>query len=65
MKIFIGLLTGLVTLDNCLFGSVELIKNADLDKYKYSGYGIGFDSRLEFLFTDEAVEKMSLFLELI
>ena len=32
------------TLQNCLFGSVELTKNADIDKYKYSGYGIGFDS---------------------
>ena len=33
------------TLNNCLFGSVKLTKNADLDKYKYSRYGIGFDSR--------------------
>ena len=24
------------TLSNCLFGSVKLTKNADLDKYKYS-----------------------------
>ena len=31
------------TLENCLFGAVSLIKNDDLDKYKYSGYGIGFD----------------------
>ena len=29
----------------CLFGAFELTKNADIDKYKYSGYGIGFDSR--------------------
>ena len=36
------------TLGNCLFGSVKLTKNADLDKYKYSGYGIGLDSRSEF-----------------
>ena len=36
------------TLSNCLFGSVNLTKNADLDKYKYSGYSIGFDSRSEF-----------------
>ena len=28
---------------NCLFGAVSLTKNADNDKYKYSGYGIGFD----------------------
>ena len=41
------------TLTNCLFGSVKLTKNADSDKYRYdSGYGIGFDSRSEFLFTD-------------
>ena len=32
-------------LENCLFGSVKLIKNSDIDKYKYSGYGIGFDRR--------------------
>ena len=36
------------TLGNCLFGSVKLTKNADLDKYKYSGYGIGFDSCSEY-----------------
>ena len=34
-----------VTLQNCLFGAVKLTKNVDIDKYKYSGYGIGFDSR--------------------
>ena len=31
------------TLENCLFGSVNLTKNADIDKYGYSGYGLGFD----------------------
>ena len=31
------------TLENCLFGPVSLTKNADINKYKYSGYGIGFD----------------------
>ena len=31
------------TLKNCLFGAVALTKNADIDNYKYSGYGIGFD----------------------
>ena len=35
------------TLGNGLFGPVNLTKNADLDKNKYSGYGIGFDSRSE------------------
>ena len=34
-----------ITLENCLFGSIKLTENTDIDKYKYSGYGIGFDSR--------------------
>ena len=38
------------TLENCLFGAVSLIKNADIDKYKYSGYSIGFDRHSEFSF---------------
>ena len=40
------------TLKNCLFGAVKLIKNNDIDKYKYSGYGIEFDSGRNFLFPD-------------
>ena len=32
-------------LENCLFGAVKITKNTDVDKYKYSGYGIGFDGR--------------------
>ena len=44
-------------MNNCLFGSVKLIKNADPDKYKYSGYDIGFDSHLEFSFTDGNMRK--------
>ena len=38
------------TLKNCLFDAVTLTKNADVDKYKYSAYGIGFDRRLSFSF---------------
>ena len=45
------------TLNDCLFGYVKLNKNADLDKYKFRGYGIGFDSRSEISFTDWSVEK--------
>ena len=45
------------TLGNCLFGSVKPTKNADLDKYKHTGYGIGFDFRSEFLFTDGSYRK--------
>ena len=45
------------TLDNCLFGSVKLTKNPDLGKYKCTGYGIGFNSRSELLFTDGSYGK--------
>ena len=38
------------TLENCLFGAVSLTKNANIDHYKYSGYGIGFDRKGEFSF---------------
>ena len=38
------------TLKNCLFVAVTLTKNADIDKYRYSGYGIGFDRRSSFPF---------------
>ena len=33
------------TLEDCLFGAVKLTENATPNKYSYSGYGIGFDSR--------------------
>ena len=33
-----------------MFGAVSLTKNADIDKCKYSGYGIGFDKHREFSF---------------
>ena len=38
------------TLKNCLFGAITLTKNADIEKYWYSGYGIGFDRRSSFSF---------------
>ena len=34
-----------LTLKSCLFRAVTLTKNADIDKYGYSGYGTGFDRR--------------------
>ena len=38
------------TLKNCLFGTVTLTKNADIEKYEYFFYGIGFDRRSSFSF---------------
>ena len=46
------------TLKNCLFGAVTLTKNADIEKYKYLGYGIGFDRRSSFSFPDGGFGKM-------
>ena len=40
------------TLVNCLFGAVSITKNADTDKNKYSGYGIGFDRTGIYLLPD-------------
>ena len=38
------------TLENFLFGADSLTKNSDIDKYKYSGYGIRFDRKGTFSF---------------
>ena len=38
------------TLKNSLFGAATLTKNADFDKYRYSGYGIRFDRKSNFSF---------------
>ena len=42
------------TLENCLFCAVRLTENADINKYKYFGYGTGFDLRGAFLFPDSS-----------
>ena len=45
------------TIKNCLFGAVTLTKNADIEKYKYFGYGTGFDRRSSFSFTSGGFGK--------
>ena len=37
-----------LTIENALFGAATLTKNTDVDKYKYSGYGLAFDRRGSF-----------------
>ena len=49
------------TLENCLFGSVKLTKNADIDKYKYFGYGIGFDRETSFSIGNETGKNVIIF----
>ena len=38
---------------DCVFGAVKLTKNAFFNEYEYSGYGIGFDQRLDFSINGE------------
>ena len=33
------------TLENCLFGTLKVTKHPDINQYKYSVYGIGFDRK--------------------
>ena len=49
------------TLENCLFGSVKLTKNADIDKYGYFGYGIGFDRQSSFSIGNETGKNVITF----
>ena len=48
------------TLGDCMFGAVKLTKNADPDKYGYSGYGIGFDASSHY--SNDELDKLLLFL---
>ena len=36
-----------------MLGAIKLTKNADIDKYKYSGYGIGFDGKGTFSYSSD------------
>ena len=49
------------TLENCLFGAVKLTKPSDIDKYKYSGYGIGFDRKGFFSLGNEIGRNVIIF----
>ena len=53
--------TNYPTLENCLFGSVKLTKYADIDKYRYFGYGIGFDRRSSFFIGNETDKNVIIF----
>ena len=37
-------------MENCLFEAGTLAKIVDIDEYKYSGYGVGFDRKGTFTF---------------
>ena len=44
-----------------LFGAVKLTKNTDHNKYKYSCYGIGFDTRVNFSLSDGSEYEFNYF----
>ena len=49
------------TLKNRLCGSVKLTKNADIDKYGYFGYGIGFNRQSSFSIGNETGKNVIIF----
>ena len=51
-----------IVLENCLCDKIKMTKNADADKYKYQGHGIGFDDLELLLIQMEEMVKMLLFL---
>ena len=51
------------TLNDCLLETVKLTKNAEQNKYSYSGYSVGFASHSRSLISKTLGVKMLLFLE--
>ena len=49
------------TLENYFFGAVKLTKHIDIDRYKYSGYGIGFERKGFFSISDEVGKNVIIF----
>ena len=49
------------TIENCFVGSVMLTKNTDINKYGYSGYGIGFDRKGLFAIGNEIGKTVIIF----
>ena len=53
------------TLKNSFSGAVTLNKNANIDKYEYSGHGIGFDRKSSFSFLNGGFGQNVIILESI
>ena len=49
------------TRTNAIFGAVKLTTNADINKYKYSGYGIGFDGKGFYSISNEIGRNVIIF----
>ena len=44
-----------------MFGAVKLTKHVDVDQYKYSGYGIGFDRKGSYSIGNEVSRNVIIF----
>ena len=44
-----------------MFGAVKKTKHADVDQYKYSGYGIGFDRKGSYSIGNEISRNVIIF----
>ena len=44
-----------------MFGEIKLTKHVDVDLYKYSGYGIGFDRKGSYSIGDEVGRNVIIF----
>ena len=49
------------TLENDLFGAVKLTNHVDIDSYKYSGYGTGFDRKASYSIGNEIGKNVIIF----
>ena len=49
------------TLENCLFGATNRVKNDDKEKYVNSGYGIAFNGKCSWSFNDNFARNVSIF----
>ena len=54
-----------LTLENCLFGAVKLTKRIDADKYRYSGYGIGFNRKGSYSICNEVGRNVITFIVVV
>ena len=41
------------TLKNCLFGATNIVQNNNKERYVYSGYGIAFGGKGEWIFDND------------
>ena len=50
-----------LTLKNCLFGATNTVRNSDRENYVYSVYGIAFDGKSAWSFSDDFARNVIIF----